>query len=90
MLERSGPILRIICLGLAALLFVQFVRLVAGDPLKQVTIPAALSSPACPMFKRTERNGSALRQESGKPKRRITASTMKHGEPGMIGRRRAE
>jgi len=45
MLERSGPVLRIICLGLAALLFVQFVRLIARtDPLKQVTIPAALSS----------------------------------------------
>ncbi|MEO8428208.1 MAG: hypothetical protein ABI651_13945 [Verrucomicrobiota bacterium] len=45
MLERSGPVLRIICLGLAALLLVQFVRLVARrDPLKQVIIPAGLFS----------------------------------------------
>jgi hypothetical protein len=69
MLERSGPILRIICLGLAALLFVQFVRLVARrDPLKQLTIPAAFSS-----LNRTnvqtdrKESDAAPRQEPGKP-----------------------
>jgi hypothetical protein len=68
MLERSGPVLRIICLGLAALLFVQFVRLVARrDPLKQVTIPAALSSLTRTNIQ-TDRKEleSVSRQESGK------------------------
>ena len=69
MLERSGPILRIICLGLAALLFDQLVRLVIRrDPLKQVTIPAALSSLTRTNVQTDRKEtDAALRQESGKP-----------------------
>ena len=68
MLERSGPVLRIICLGLAALLLVQLLRLVARrDPLKQVTIPAAFSSLTRTNVQTDRKEtDSAPGQESGK------------------------
>ena len=46
MLERSGPVLRFICLGLAALVLFQFSRLLARkSPFEQLSSPVQLPRP---------------------------------------------
>lgn len=84
MLERSGPVLKIICLGLSVLILYQFVRLATRkDPLARLIIPAMLSSSTS---SNTSSSGKATnsiaRQETGKKETNVPPATKGTGPVG--------
>lgn len=77
MLEKSEPILKIICLALAGLLLFQVSRLAVGrDPLKDVNVPIPPSPPLQETTQATEKPSTPV--QPGAP-----------GMPGMPGMRGA-